>query len=240
MEVIPAIDLIDGKCVRLYRGDFDKSSIYSEQPVEQAKKFEAMGFTRLHLVDLDGAKSGSPKHVHILEEICQHTELVVDFGGGIRTKDHLRKIQDAGATMASIGSLAVKLPEVFGEILEEFGNEFIFLGVDVKDEKILTSGWQEGSDITIFDFLRRELYAGIERIFCTDVNQDGTLEGPSFSLYSKILNEFPAMKLVASGGVSSIEDLIQLRERGLAGAIVGKALYEGRIDFQQLKDNNLI
>ena len=240
MEVIPAIDLIDGKCVRLFQGDFGQSSIYSEKPVDQAIRFEQNGFRRLHLVDLDGAKSGSPKHFNVLKEICKKTQLEVDFGGGVRTKDHIRKLQDVGAVMVSIGSLAVKLPDLFCEVVNEFGKDFVFLGLDVKNELLATSGWQEGSGISIFDFLNRREYSDIDHIFCTDIHLDGTLKGPAFGLYQKLLDQFPRLKLVASGGVSSIEDLVKLRAAGISGAIVGKALYEERISMSELKENGFL
>jgi phosphoribosylformimino-5-aminoimidazole carboxamide ribotide isomerase len=240
MEIIPAIDLINGQCVRLYQGDFSRASIYHDHPLEQAIQFQEQGFQRLHVVDLDGAKSGSPKHLAVLTEICANTRMKVDFGGGIRTRDHVRKIQDAGAVMCSIGSLAVKDPDTFLKIRDEFGSDFIFLGLDVRDRQLVTGGWQEQTSKTIFDWLSDDRFAGIDHIFCTDVTRDGTLTGSSISLYQDLLDQFPHLRLTASGGISSVTELIQLKEMGMNGAIIGKALYEGSITPHQLQEKQIL
>jgi len=234
MQIIPAIDIIDGKCVRLTQGDYDQKKIYNEHPLEVARQFEAAGLTRLHLVDLDGAKAGSVKNWKVLETIAGKTSLVIDFGGGIKKETDLQIVFDSGAALATIGSLAVKEEEVFVHWLRAYGANKFLLGADVKDEKIAIGGWLETTNIWIYDFIRKYIEHGIQQIFCTDVSKDGKLEGPSLSLYKNIMTEFPALHFIASGGVSTMEDLEELQVIGCKGAIVGKAIYEGRINIKDL------
>ena len=234
MQIIPAIDIIDGKCVRLTQGDYDQKKIYNEHPLEVAKQFEAAGLTRLHLVDLDGAKAGSVKNWKVLETIAGKTSLVIDFGGGIKKETDLQIVFDSGAALATVGSLAVKEEEVFVHWLRTYGANKFLLGADVKDEKIAIGGWLETTNIWIYDFIRKYIEHGIQQIFCTDVSKDGKLEGPSLSLYKNIMAEFPALHFIASGGVSTMKDLEELQVIGCKGAIVGKAIYEGRINIKDL------
>ena len=228
-QIIPAIDLIDGKCVRLSQGDFARKTVYSDNPAEIAIQFEEFGLKRLHIVDLDGAKSGRVTNLRVLEQIAGVTELVIDFSGGIKTDEDLRSVFDAGAAIAAIGSVAVKNPELFLKWLGEYGGEKILLGADVRDEKIAIHGWQTATELGIIDFLRGFHEKGVTQAFVTDISKDGVLEGPATELYRKIREEIPALSLIASGGVSSSEDLDRLKEIGCHGAIVGKALYEGKL-----------
>jgi len=234
MQIIPAIDIIDGKCVRLTQGDYDKKTIYNSNPLEVAKQFEDAGLQRLHLVDLDGAKAGAIKNWKILEAIADETSLVVDFGGGIKTEDDLRIVFRSGAAFATIGSLAVKNEALFVEWIQKYGAEKFLLGADVKDEKIAVSGWLETTDVDIFDFLEKYTGYGISQVFCTDVSKDGKLEGPSIELYQKIIHRYPGLIFIASGGVATLEDLEELKLIGCCGAIVGKAIYENRITLSEL------
>ena len=234
MQIIPAIDIIDGKCVRLTQGDYAQKTIYNESPVEVAKQFEAAGLKRLHLVDLDGAKAGTVKNWAVLQEIAAYTTLSIDFGGGIKKDKDLNIVFESGAAYATIGSLAVKEPDTFLEWLKVYGPDKFILGADVKSEKIAVSGWLETTDINIYDFLQDYISKGILQSFCTDVSKDGTLEGPSIDLYKNIVEKFPSLFFIASGGVSCLEDLTALKELGYAGAIVGKAIYEGRIALKDL------
>jgi len=234
-DIIPAIDLIDGKCVRLSQGDYDKKIIYNEQPLEVAKMFEDIGIKRLHLVDLDGAKKGAVVNQKVLETIALKTNLIIDFGGGIKTDESIQSVFDAGAHMATIGSIAVKNKKLFYSWLKKYGAKKIMLGADVKDEKIAVGGWLESTDISIIDFINENLSNGIENIFCTDISKDGLLQGPGIDLYKKIISHFSSIKLIASGGVSGIKDLHQLKEMGCSGVIVGKAIYEGKIGINELK-----
>ncbi|MBY0481995.1 MAG: 1-(5-phosphoribosyl)-5-[(5-phosphoribosylamino)methylideneamino]imidazole-4-carboxamide isomerase [Chitinophagaceae bacterium] len=235
MEIIPAIDIIDGKCVRLTQGDYTQKIIYNENPLAVAKSFEDAGLKRLHLVDLDGAKAGTVKNWAVLQEIAAFTTLSIDFGGGIKKDKDLKIIFESGAAYATIGSLAVKEPEVFKGWIESYGADKFLLGADVKSEKIAVAGWQETTDILIYDFLKDYINSGVQQVFCTDVSKDGKLEGPSIALYQKILEKFPTLWFIASGGVSSMDDLYALKEIGCSGAIVGKAIYEGRIALSELK-----
>jgi phosphoribosylformimino-5-aminoimidazole carboxamide ribotide isomerase len=235
MEIIPAIDIIEGKCVRLTHGDYNRKTIYNEHPLEVAKKFEDAGLQRLHLVDLDGAKAGAVKNWKVLEAIAGKTGLVVDFGGGIKSEKDLSVVFDSGAVLATIGSMAVKEADVFADWILRYGPERFFLGADVKKEKITVSGWLEQTDIWVYDFIEQYMQKGLNQIFCTDVSKDGALEGPSVELYGNIVNKFPALHFVASGGVSSADDLYQLEEAGCKGVIIGKAIYEGRITLGELK-----
>lgn len=235
MEIIPAIDIIDGKCVRLTQGDYAQKTIYNENPLEVAKAFEDAGLKRLHLVDLDGAKEGTVKNWAVLQNIAASTSLSIDFGGGIKQDKDLKIVFESGAAYATIGSLAVKQPEVFSGWLKNYGADKFLLGADVKSEKIAVAGWLETTDINIYDFLQEYVEAGVQQVFCTDVSKDGKLEGPSTDLYKNIIEKFPALYFIASGGVSSMSDLYSLKAIGCAGAIVGKAIYEGRIALTELK-----
>ena len=234
MQIIPAIDLIDGKCVRLTEGDYAQKKIYNEDPLEVAKAFEGIGLMRLHLVDLDGAKAGEVVNWKVLEKIANHTSLKIDFGGGIKQEITLKSVLDAGASYATIGSLAVKNRALFEEWIERFGAEVFMLGADVYEEKIAIGGWMEKTNIDVYEFIQSYMNKGIGQLFCTDIQKDGKLEGPSTELYKKIIQRFPTLQLIASGGVSNLEDLRNLRAIGCAAAIVGKAIYENRITLKEL------
>jgi phosphoribosylformimino-5-aminoimidazole carboxamide ribotide isomerase len=234
MQIIPAIDLIDGKCVRLTQGDYSQKTIYNQNPVEVAKTFAEAGLQRLHLVDLDGAKIGKVVNIKVLEEIAKQTKLQIDFGGGIKTEEDLQKIFDFGATWASIGSIAAKNQALFLEWLAKFGAKNILLGADVRNENIAVGGWTETTNLHIIDFLRTYTSAGVNQVFCTDISKDGKLQGISVDLYKKILHNFPDLHLIASGGVSNLQDLEQAKSIGCSGVIVGKAFYENRISLAEL------
>ena len=238
MEIIPAIDIIDGKCVRLTHGDYAQKKIYNEHPLEVAKEFEDAGIKRLHLVDLDGAKAGVVKNWKVLEIIAGKTSLVIDFGGGIKSGKDVQIVFDSGAALATIGSIAVKDETTFVQWLQTFGADKFLLGADVKDEKITVSGWLEQTDIWIYDFIENYIGKGLTKIFCTDVSKDGALEGPSIELYKSIVEKFPALHFIASGGVSSMNDVYKLQEIGCKGVIIGKAIYEGRVQINELKKLN--
>lgn len=238
MQIIPAIDIIEGKCVRLTEGDYAQKKIYNEDPLEVAKAFEGIGLMRLHLVDLDGAKAGQVVNWKVLEKIANHTELKIDFGGGIKTEATLKTVLDTGAAYATIGSLAVKNELLFQEWIARFGAKVFMLGADVLDEKIAIGGWLEKTEISVFDFMKSYIDKGVKQIFCTDIKKDGKLEGPSIELYQKIIEQFPALHLIASGGVSSLDDLIELEEIGCSAAIVGKAIYENKITISELANFN--
>jgi phosphoribosylformimino-5-aminoimidazole carboxamide ribotide isomerase len=234
--VIPAIDIIDGKCVRLTQGDYALMTSYHDDPLEMARQFEDAGLKRLHLVDLDGAKSGKVKNWKVLERIASGTELRIDFGGGLKTGEDLEIVLGSGAAFATIGSLAVKNEPLFTEWISRYGPEKFLLGADTKDEKIVVHGWQETTRIDVFDFIRYYLGKGIQQVFCTDTRRDGMLEGPAFDLSENIVTSFPSLHFIASGGVSSVEDLRRLRSIGCKGVIVGKAIYEGRIKISELSN----
>ncbi len=236
--IIPAIDIIDGKCVRLTQGDYSQKKIYNERPLEVAKMFEDASLTRLHLVDLDGAKAGKVTNWKVLEKLATQTKLVIDFGGGITTENDVNIIFNSGAAYATVGSIAVKNEELFTSWLESFGANKFLLGADVKEEKIAIHGWLETTQIWVYDFIRKYLEKGIQSIFCTDVSKDGKLEGPSIDLYKNIIKECTGINLIASGGVSNIRDVEDLIEIGCTGIIIGKAIYEGRISLQQLRSLN--
>jgi phosphoribosylformimino-5-aminoimidazole carboxamide ribotide isomerase len=238
MQIIPAIDIIEGKCVRLTEGDYAQKKIYNEDPLEVAKAFEGIGLMRLHLVDLDGAKAGQVVNWKVLEKIANNTELKIDFGGGIKTEATLKTVLDTGATYATIGSLAVKNELLFQEWIARFGAKVFMLGADVLEEKIAIGGWLEKTEISVFDFMKSYIDRGVKQIFCTDIKKDGKLEGPSIELYQKIIEQFPALHLIASGGVSSLDDLIELEEIGCSAAIVGKAIYENKITISELANFN--
>lgn len=234
-EIIPAIDIIGGKCVRLTQGDYSQQKVYNEHPLEVAKEFEALGVRRLHLVDLDGAKKGAVVNWKVLENIAGKTSLVTDFGGGIKTDKDLEIVYECGAALATIGSVAVKSPELFFSWVERYGADKIFLGADVKDEKLAVGGWLETTDLSVFDFLADNISRGVHNIFCTDIAKDGLLAGPSTELYKKIIALFSGINFVASGGVSHIGDVAALQEIGCSGVIIGKAIYEGKISTAELK-----
>lgn len=234
MIIIPAIDIISGKAVRLTKGDYNQKKEYSDSPLEVAKGFEQAGITNLHLVDLDGAKAQQPQNLDVLQSITSETSLKVDFGGGVKSNESLEAVLKAGASQVTAGSIAAKDPELVGSWLKEFGPERIILGADVIDEKIAISGWQEDSGLDLFPFLESYLAQGAKYCICTDVSKDGMLQGPSIELYKKILKAFPELNLIASGGVAELDDLKKLLDIGIYGTIVGKAYYEGRISLEQL------
>lgn len=234
MEIIPAIDIIDGKCVRLTQGDYAQKKIYNEHPLEVAKQFEDAGLQRLHLVDLDGAKAGQVKNWKVLETIAGKTGLNIDFGGGIKQQEDVNIVFNSGAALATVGSIAVKNEAELVKWFMIFGADKFLLGADVKDEKIAIGGWLETTDIWIYDFIEKYIGHGIKQIFCTDVSKDGKLEGPAVELYKNIVQKFPALHFIASGGVSSVDDLHALRDAGCKGAIVGKAIYEERVKINKL------
>ena len=234
MQIIPAIDIIEGKCVRLTEGDYAQKKIYNEDPLEVAKQFEGVGLMRLHLVDLDGAKAGKVINWKVLEKIANKTGLVIDFGGGIKTEATLKTVLDTGATYATIGSLAVKESATFEQWIERFGAQIFMLGADVYEEKIAVGGWLEKTNIDVYEFIGSYMNKGVTQLFCTDIQKDGKLEGPSIELYKKILQQYPSLQLIASGGVSLIKDLEELRTIGCSAAIVGKAIYENKISLQEL------
>jgi phosphoribosylformimino-5-aminoimidazole carboxamide ribotide isomerase len=236
MLIIPAIDIIDGKCVRLTKGNYDTKIIYNENPVDAAKGFEDAGITHLHLVDLDGAKKSEVVNWKVLESIASQTKLQIDFSGGIKTKQSAQQAFDLGATQITVGSLAAKNPKEFVDWIWEFGEEKLILGADVIKDKIAIHGWQESSTKDIYSYLDYFFEEGIDYVLCTDVSKDGMLQGPSIDLYKDILEEYEEIKLIASGGVSSLEDLNQLKEIGCYAAIVGKAFYEGRISLSELSN----
>ncbi|MEM1328240.1 MAG: 1-(5-phosphoribosyl)-5-[(5-phosphoribosylamino)methylideneamino]imidazole-4-carboxamide isomerase [Bacteroidota bacterium] len=234
MYIIPAIDLIDGKCVRLTQGDYQQKKVYNERPLEVAMQFQDAGIERLHLVDLDGAKAKHIVNYKTLEALATKTNLQIDFGGGLKSDEDVRIAFESGAQQITGGTIAVKNPDVFEHWLEKYGSERIILGSDVKDRKIAISGWQEESELELMPFLENYIEKGVRYTICTDVAKDGMLEGSANELYKEIRSAFPDLKLIASGGVSEMEDLYQLREIGCFGAIVGKAIYEGRISLDQI------
>ena len=236
IQIIPAIDLIDGKCVRLTQGDYSQKIIYNENPLEVAKQFESLGVKRLHLVDLDGAKKGEVVNLKVLENIASQTKLTIDFGGGIKNDASIEKVFNAGAELATIGSLAVKQPNTLFSWVKKYGANKIMLGADVKDENIAIGGWLQSTDINVMDFIKINFFEGITNIFCTDISKDGLLQGPSLELYKKIMTEIPELKLIASGGVSSMKDVMELDKIGCGGVIIGKAIYEGRITITESKN----
>lgn len=234
IEIIPAIDIIDGKCVRLSQGDYSLKKIYNENPVEVAKEFEDHGVRRIHVVDLDGAASHHIVNYRILEQMASRTSLIIDFGGGIKTDEDLVIAFDNGAQMVTLGSIAVKKPELFYKWLNTYGSEKIILGADVKDNKIAINGWKEESDFLLEDFLKQYISKGVTKVLCTDISKDGMLEGPSIDLYKEIIKEFPETHLIASGGVSTIEDIYKLEEAKIPAVVFGKAIYEGKIKLSDL------
>lgn len=235
IHIIPAIDIIDGKCVRLTQGDFNQKTQYSDNPVEVAKKIEASGVTKLHVVDLDGARYKKITNQKTLEQIVRQTSLHVDFGGGLQSDEDVDIAFNSGAAQITGGSIAVKNKPLFQSWIEKYGPEKIILGADVKDNYIAVSGWQETSNMPILDFIQSYLALGLKYVFCTDVAKDGLLQGPSFELYQSIRDTFPQAELIASGGVTTLEDVAKLNEMGVYGAIIGKAYYEGKIKLEDLQ-----
>lgn len=234
MKIIPAIDVIGGKAVRLTKGDYNQKKEYADHPLEVAQGFEDAGITHLHLVDLDGAKAQKPRNLSVLETIVSNTSLVVDFGGGVKSNESLEEVLRAGANQVTAGSIAAKNPDLVFDWIENYGADKIILGADVINEKIAISGWQEDSGLELFGFLEKYLEKGVAYCICTDVSKDGMLQGPAFDLYRRIQSAFPELKLIASGGVSNLDDLKRLETQGVYGAIVGKAYYEGRISLDEL------
>ncbi|MBO5799088.1 MAG: 1-(5-phosphoribosyl)-5-[(5-phosphoribosylamino)methylideneamino]imidazole-4-carboxamide isomerase [Paludibacteraceae bacterium] len=234
IEIIPAIDVIDGKCVRLSQGDYDQKKVYNENPAEVAKMFEDAGVRRLHLVDLDGAKAQHIVNYKVLESITSKTNLVVDFGGGLKSDDDLCIAFECGASMVTGGSIAVKNPDVFLSWIEKFGAEKIILGADVKDEKIAVGGWIETTDLSLIPFIKKFKDKGVDKVICTDISKDGMLQGASNDLYKKVLDNFPDLYLVASGGVSCMDDIKALNDANVPAVITGKAIYEGKIKLTEI------
>ncbi len=235
IELIPAIDIIEGKCVRLTQGDYAKKTIYNENPLEVAKQFESHGIKRLHVVDLDGAKAQHIVNYNILEKIATQTSLVVDFGGGLKTDKDLEIAFECGAKMITGGSIAVKNPAIFESWIQKYGNEKIILGADVKDKRIAVSGWIENTDKELMPFLQDYTNKGISKVICTDISKDGTLQGTSIDLYKEILVDFPQIYLIASGGVSSMQDIEELAQAKIPAVIFGKAIYEGKISLSEIE-----
>ena len=234
MRIIPAIDIIDGKCVRLSKGDYNTKKVYNENPLEVAKEFEANGIQYLHLVDLDGAKSQHIVNYKVLENICSNTNLKVDFGGGLKSNDDLKIAFESGANQITGGSIAVKNPDTFKGWLNKYGSDKIILGADCNDRKIATSGWLETSELDVIDFIKQYEKDGVSYVICTDIAKDGMLQGTSNELYKEILSK-TNVKLIASGGVSCFDDLLKVQEIGCEGAIIGKAFYEGKLTLKELQ-----
>ncbi|WP_041178375.1 1-(5-phosphoribosyl)-5-[(5-phosphoribosylamino)methylideneamino]imidazole-4-carboxamide isomerase [Blattabacterium sp. (Blaberus giganteus)] len=236
MDIIVAIDLIDGKCVRLIQGDFKRKKIYNNNPLEMAFLLENHGISRLHLVDLDGAKKGKVIHWKILEKIAKHTHLIIDFGGGIHSEEDIRTVFESGGHMATVGSVAVQKPFLLKEWIYTYGGDKILLGIDVKNNKIAINGWTKFIEFPFLDFLQEKSNHGVKKIFCTDISRDGVLSGPSFILYKKIIEKFPDIEFIASGGISTMDDVDKLFNLGCSGVIVGKAIYENKISLSHLKN----
>ena len=234
IELIPAIDIINGQCVRLTKGDYDQKTVYRDSPAEVAKEFEEIGFRRLHVVDLDGAKSKHIVNDAVLTAITTETNLVVDFGGGIKTDEDIEKAFAAGASMVTVGSIAVTQPELFMGWLDKYGPERMILGADVRHGKISINGWKEDSTEDLLPFLRKYIEAGVRNVLCTEISKDGTLSGPAISLYSEVMNTYPELHLIASGGVSSLDDIKALDAAGIPAVVFGKAIYEDRINLREL------
>lgn len=235
MQIIPAIDIIDGKCVRLTEGDYQQKSVYGISPLDMAKTYEAHGIQRLHVVDLDGAKAGRVVNWQSIEQISAQTNLHIDFGGGVKTIEDVEQILSLGVQYVTVGSIAVKEPQIFAEWLERFGAHRFMLGADVKDGNIMVSGWMEASEMKLFPFLEQYVSKGVENVFCTDIAKDGKLEGPSIELYDSLKKNFPKTNIIASGGVSCMDDIYKLSEVHCDGVIIGKAIYENKISISQLE-----
>ena len=236
IELIPAIDIIEGQCVRLTKGDYDQKTVYRDSPAEVAKEFEEIGFKRLHVVDLDGAKSKHIVNSEVLHRITTDTQLIVDFGGGIKTDEDIEKAFAAGASMVTIGSIAVTNPDLFMGWLEKYGAERIILGADVRHGKVSINGWKEDSSEDLLPFLKKYVDAGVKNVLCTEISKDGTLTGPAIELYQSMMTAYPELHLIASGGVSSIDDIKALEAAGIPAVVFGKAIYEGKINLNELWD----
>ncbi|MGN0069278.1 MAG: 1-(5-phosphoribosyl)-5-[(5-phosphoribosylamino)methylideneamino]imidazole-4-carboxamide isomerase [Prevotella sp.] len=237
IELIPAIDIIDGKCVRLTQGDYSQQKVYDEDPVGIAIRFEEMGCKRLHVVDLDGAKSGHIVNIEPLKNMARQTRLTIDFGGGLKTDEDIEKAFECGAAMVTVGSIAALQPDRFDRWLRQYGANRIILGADVKDGKVKVNGWKDSSGEDLFPFLKRHIGNGVRNILCTDISRDGTLNGPAIDLYKRIMELFPGTHLIASGGVSSDNDISMLEQAGIPAVVFGKAFYEGRINLKKLMGN---
>lgn len=235
IELVPAIDMIEGKCVRLTQGDYDTQKIYNESPLEVAKQFQDAGVTRLHMVDLDGAKAGHIVNYRMLEKVASHTDLSIDFGGGLKSDDDLHIAFDCGAQMVTGGSIAVKNPDLFLSWITRYGSERIILGADAKEKKIAISGWEEGTAIDLIPFIKDYQSKGISKVICTDIARDGMLQGPAVKLYQEMQQEMPGLYVIASGGVSSMGDIERLEEANILAVIFGKAIYEGRISLKEIE-----
>ena len=235
INIIPAIDIIDSKCVRLSQGDYDKKTIYNENPLEVAKLYEDIGIKNLHLVDLDGAKAGHIVNYKVLESIASKTELIIDFGGGLKSSSDLKIAFESGASMITGGSIAVKNRDEFTQWIQKYGSDKIILGADTKDKKIAISGWLETYEISIIEFIEGYIKKGIKKVISTDISRDGMLTGPSFDLYKELVGQFPEIELIASGGISSMDDIYKLDEMKIPAVIVGKAIYENRITLSDIK-----
>ena len=236
IELIPAIDIINGQCVRLTKGDYDQKTVYHDSPADVAREFEEIGFQRLHIVDLDGAKSKHIVNCSVLRRITTETHLVVDFGGGIKTDEDIEKAFDNGAAMVTIGSIAVTQPELFMGWMEKYGSERLILGADVRNGKISINGWKEDSTEDLLPFLRKYIDAGVKNVLCTEISKDGTLQGPAIELYQRVMETYPDIHLIASGGVSCIDDIKALDKAGIPAVVFGKAIYEGKINLKELWD----
>jgi phosphoribosylformimino-5-aminoimidazole carboxamide ribotide isomerase len=234
IELIPAIDIINGKCVRLTKGDYSQKTVYRDSPTDVAKEFEDLGFRRLHVVDLDGAKSKHIVNIAALRGITENTKLTVDFGGGIKTDDDLQQAFEAGASMVTVGSVAVTYPELFAEWLGKYGDDRIILGADVRNGNISINGWKEDSDKALLPFLAQYVDMGVKNVLCTEISKDGTLSGPALELYSELMKAYPTLHLIASGGVSSLDDIQALNDAGTPAVVFGKAIYEGKINMKEL------
>ena len=235
IELIPAIDIIDGKCVRLTKGDFEQKTVYGD-PLEMALSFERIGYRRLHVVDLDGAKSRHIVNDSVLHRLATETNLTIDFGGGIKTDDDIEKAFENGATMVTVGSVAVTQPELFERWLQKYGPERMILGADVRKGRISINGWKEDSVEELLPFLERYIDMGVKNVLCTEISKDGTLAGPAIELYKEVMAEYPSLHLIASGGVSSMDDIVRLNDAGIPAVVFGKAIYEGKINLNELWD----
>ena len=234
IELIPAIDIINGQCVRLTKGDYDQKKVYNDDPAAVAKEFELAGFRRLHIVDLDGAKSKHIVNDDVLRRITSETSLIVDFGGGIKTGEDIEKAFEAGASMVTVGSIAVTQPQLFISWLNQYGAEKMILGADVRNGMISINGWKEDSTEELLPFLKKYIDAGVKNVLCTEISKDGTLQGPAVTLYKEVMKAYPQLHLIASGGVSRKEDIEELEREGIPAVVFGKAIYEGRIDLKEL------
>jgi len=236
ITIIPAIDLIDGKCVRLSQGDYEQKKVYNENPLEVAKMFENSGIQRLHLVDLDGAKAKHVVNARVLDQIATKTNLKIDFGGGIKTNDDLKLVFNCGAIQATVGSVAITNKDLFFSWLQQYGSEKLILGADVKDRKIAVSGWLDVTEVKLNNFLEEYKTKGVSYVLCTDISKDGMLQGTAMDLYKELNEVFPTLKVIASGGITNISEVEELNNMGVYGVIIGKAIYEGRIQLKDLKN----